>query len=116
MLTHTETAAALKYLHDSGHIRSTEFQAQTWHDILTAAVPDATGTDLHVAVRTYAAESTESWTTSAHIVPYLRRAYWQRVTPPKCDQCDPSRFVTVADGVIHCPTCHPKNARKQLTS
>lgn len=120
MITERATIGALKYLHDTGHVRATEGQARTWHDAITHAVPDADDPDIVTAVRAYAAESVESWTTVAHIVPYVRRALTARTRPRWCERCDErSRHVTAEreDGspvVVRCPTCHPTT--KQLTN
>ena len=121
MITPQETIVALKYLHDTGHVRATDGQGVTWADVINTAVPEATRADLVTACRTYAAEAVESWTTIAHVIPHIRRAYAARTRPVWCGTCDErARQVTAEDPdgrpvVIRCPACHPTTT-KQLTN
>lgn len=110
MITERHALAALKYLHDTGHVRSTDGQARTWADALATQHPEFEGDDLAAAVRAYAVEAIEPWTTLAHLVPYIRRANHLRTLPPKCDGCDQQRHIETGDGIRRCPTCHPAEA------
>ena len=119
MITESATIGALKYLHDTGHVRATEGQARTWHDVISHALPEAEDADLVAAVRAYAAESVESWTTIAHLIPFVRRAHAARTRPQWCGTCDERtrQITTETDGrpmITRCPACHPMT--KQLTT
>ena len=116
MITPQETIVALKYLHDTGHVRATDGQGVTWADVINTAIPEATRADLVTACRTYAAEAVESWTTIAHVIPHIRRAYAARTRPVWCGTCDERTRLseTWTDGgrlVVRCPTCHPTTKR-----
>ena len=119
MITPQEAVVALKYLHDTGHVRATDGQGVTWADVINTAVPEATRADLVAGCRAYAAESVESWATVAHVIPFVRRAHAARTRPPWCGECDERtrQITTEADGrpvIARCPTCHPTT--RQITA
>ena len=121
MITERHALAALKYLHDTGHVRSTDGQARTWADALTTQHPEFEGEDLAAAVRTYAVEAVEPWTTLAHLVPYIKKARTHRLRPAWCGTCDErTRLATTHDPddrpiLTRCPTCHPTH-HKEITA